>query len=697
LDGTGKLTTAQIPSSLVGALQYQGTWNASTNTPTLVSGTGTKGFYYKVSTAGTTTIDTLNQWNVGDMIVYDGTVWDKIDGLSSEVTSVFGRVGAVTATLASSDFVGQGPTNTFLHGNGAGNPSWSAVSLATDVTGTLLAAQAPALTGDVTSTAGSLATTLTTVNANIGTFNTLTVNAKGLVTAASNVAYLTSITSGNVTTALGFTPYNATNPSGYLSSITSGNVTTALGFTPYNATNPSGYLSSITSGSVTTALGFTPYNATNPSGYITSNQTITLSGDVTGSGTTAIAVTLANTTVTTGAYGSATQVPTFVVNNRGQLTSAANVTIPNSLTFTGNVTGSGTVGGSVALTLANVGTAGTYTSVTTDNNGRVISGATTQAWSTITATPTTLAGYGITDGGGGSSIGSTLTLPISATIPASPTLGNVTIFGKTLANRSLIATVDNSGMDAVLQPSMWRQKVSNWNPPGNATTVPGVFGMTAPTSVGTATARTVATTNLFTRQRRLGYVANTTAGSLCGHYIQQAQFTTGDGAGLGGFFYSCRFGVSDTANPVGTRMFVGMSSATNTPTNVEPSTLTNCIGLAQLSTSATQLYIVYGGLLAQTAIALGTNFPPYTGTGATLGVAYDLTLYCPETLNGVVYYRVERIGTTFIAEGTLTPTVVGTQTPASTTLLAHRAWRTNNANTGVVGIDIIGFYTETDY
>jgi hypothetical protein len=71
--------------------------------------------------------------------------------------------------------------------------------------------------------------------------------------------------------ALGYTPYNATNPSGYISSITSANVTTALGYTPYNATNPNGYISSITSANVTTALGFTPYNSSNPSGYITSS------------------------------------------------------------------------------------------------------------------------------------------------------------------------------------------------------------------------------------------------------------------------------------------------------------------------------------------------------------------------------------------------------------------------------------------
>lgn len=74
-----------------------------------------------------------------------------------------------------------------------------------------------------------------------------------------------------VISALGYTPYNSTNPSSYISGITSGMITTALGFTPYNSTNPSGYITEITSGMVTTALGYTPYNSTNPSGYITSS------------------------------------------------------------------------------------------------------------------------------------------------------------------------------------------------------------------------------------------------------------------------------------------------------------------------------------------------------------------------------------------------------------------------------------------
>ena len=102
-----------------------------------------------------------------------------------------------------------------------------------------------------------------------------------------------------VVSALGFTPYNATNPSAYISGITSGMITTALGFTPYNSTNPSGYITGITSGMVTTALGYTPYNATNPSGYITSSA---LSSYVPYTGATS-AVNLGSNNLTIGATG----------------------------------------------------------------------------------------------------------------------------------------------------------------------------------------------------------------------------------------------------------------------------------------------------------------------------------------------------------------------------------------------------------
>lgn len=97
------------------------------------------------------------------------------------------------------------------------------------------------------------------------------INIVGGVTSFNTRTGAITLSSADVTTALGFTPYNSTNPNGYLTGITSMQVTTALGYTPYNSSNPSGYITGITSGMVTTALGYTPYNSSNPSGYITSS------------------------------------------------------------------------------------------------------------------------------------------------------------------------------------------------------------------------------------------------------------------------------------------------------------------------------------------------------------------------------------------------------------------------------------------
>ena len=58
---------------------------------------------------------------------------------------------------------------------------------ASNITGVLNATSHPAHTGDVTGPSGSTALTLATVNANVGTFQGLTVNGKGLVTAAAAV------------------------------------------------------------------------------------------------------------------------------------------------------------------------------------------------------------------------------------------------------------------------------------------------------------------------------------------------------------------------------------------------------------------------------------------------------------------------------------------------------------------------------
>jgi hypothetical protein len=94
LDAGGTVPLSQIPASLQGGVSYQGTWNATTNSPTITSGTGTKGYYYVVSVAGSTDIDGITTWNVGDWIIFNGTAWQKVDNTDA-VTSVNGYTGTV--------------------------------------------------------------------------------------------------------------------------------------------------------------------------------------------------------------------------------------------------------------------------------------------------------------------------------------------------------------------------------------------------------------------------------------------------------------------------------------------------------------------------------------------------------------------------------------------------------------------------
>ena len=271
--------------------------------------------------------------------------------------------------------------------------------------------------------------------------------------------------------------------------------------------------------------------------------------------------------------------------------------------------------------------------------------------------------------------------------PSTPTTG-ATIFVKDKANRKMAAQVGPSGIDYTFQPALYGNKIALWNPPGNSTTVPGVLGISALSATGTATARNVAATNMFTRTKRIGVVSAVPAGSLAGYRNTVAQYTVGNGSGLGGFMFVIRFGVADSQT--GTRMFVGMRNSTGAPSNIEPSTITNCIGVGN-GAADSNLFIYYGGSAAQTPIDLGANFPCNTNSTDV----YELTLFSPPNSNNTIGYRVERLNTGDIAQGVITGTA-GTQIPSSSTLLTMNTFRTNNASNGAVAIDYISIYLETD-
>lgn len=234
----------------------------------------------------------------------------------------------------------------------------------------------------------------------------------GAVTAPDTMIYFTALDTASVTS---LTSYGRT----LIASADSSAARTSLGLAI--GTDVQAYDADL--GAIATLSGTTGFLkktaantwALDTNTYLTGNQTITLSGDVTGSGATGIAVTLANSGVTAGTYGSATQVPVFTVDAKGRVTGVTNTAInlisalsglsdvtittpadgqllrytgggtnkwvnwtPNyitanqTITVSGDATGSGTT--SIALTLTNVGTAGTYTKVTTDSKGRVTSG-----------------------------------------------------------------------------------------------------------------------------------------------------------------------------------------------------------------------------------------------------------------------------------------------------------------------------------
>ena len=78
-----------IGSSVDGGLKSQGDWDAATNTPPIPPASRENdGHYYRVTVAGSTTIDGLSTWKIGEWIVSTGKTWLKLAGLSEVLRNV---------------------------------------------------------------------------------------------------------------------------------------------------------------------------------------------------------------------------------------------------------------------------------------------------------------------------------------------------------------------------------------------------------------------------------------------------------------------------------------------------------------------------------------------------------------------------------------------------------------------------------
>lgn len=203
------LKTVSSFANAIGALVYKGTWDASANSPTLTSSVGNKGDYYYVSVAGSTNLNGITDWQVGDLALFNGTIWQKIDNTDA-VQSVNGQTGIVVLDANS---VGATANTTYVISSGlltgggrlnanvtVGLTSVPVANVPGAVPNTVNVLSSGLLTGGgpLTSNVTIGLTTVPIANVPSAVPNTVNVLAGGLLTGGGNLSANVTISLANV-------------------------------------------------------------------------------------------------------------------------------------------------------------------------------------------------------------------------------------------------------------------------------------------------------------------------------------------------------------------------------------------------------------------------------------------------------------------------------------------------------------------
>jgi hypothetical protein len=153
----------------------------------------------------------------------------------------------------------------------------------------------------------------------------------------------------------------------------------------------------------------------------------------------------------------------------------------------------------------------------------------------------------------------------------------------------------------------------------------------------------------------------------------------GSAAGQGGFHLMAHWGPATGVATATARAFCGMANSTGAPTDVEPSTITNIVGMGW-DAADTNVQIMHRNAGAVTKIDLGASFPV---PGADRTTMYRLELYSAPSTTQAVDYKV-----TNLTNGNTTSGTITTNLPSTATSLGWRAWCSVGGTSSVIGVAV---------
>lgn len=282
--------------------------------------------------------------------------------------------------------------------------------------------------------------------------------------------------------------------------------------------------------------------------------------------------------------------------------------------------------------------------------------------------------------------------------PSAPGADTSRVWGRKIAGRMFVKWMGASGLDNTFQTSLFGNRIVMYMPStGSTGTGSGTSFGPAWTSSGTVSHPTPATTSpAITNQMKRTRWANivTTTNQELGirfNAASERQFWRGNAAGLGGFFYVCRFVVE--LYPASTvRIWCGLTGNTSTSVAISDTVLNDTCGLWHDTTDPSSGANSFNFVTRNTATTTKQSIALSNAIAA--GNSYDFYMFAMPN-DSTIYWRLDDIVNNVTYENSQTTTL-----PTATTFMQPQAAMSNGtANTTVttVGMGVAGLYVESDH